>query len=140
MKVSEVMTPDVETIRPDDSIRHAADLMRKLDVGPLPVCDGRKVRGVVTDRDIVIRGVAEGLSYDTKVSEVMTADVEWVFMDEDVNEAARRMRDHQIRRVLVLDNEKRLVGILSLGDISHDGSAAVVSKTLEHISEPSGVH
>lgn len=140
MKVSEVMTPDVETVRPDASIQVAADKMKRLDVGPLPVCDGRRVLGMVTDRDIVVRGIAEGMGLETPVSKVMTADVEYVFMDEDVKVAARKMRDHQIRRVLVLDNDKKLVGIVSIGDVSFDAEATLTARTLEQISEPSGVH
>lgn len=138
MKVSEVMTTGVEVVGPEDSLRAAAEKMKRLDVGPLPVCDGRRVLGMVTDRDIVVRGVAEGLSHDAPVSKVMTPQVEWIFMDQDVTVAAKRMRDEQIRRLIVLDNDKKLVGMLSLGDLSHDAEATLTSRTLEQISEPSG--
>lgn len=138
MKVSEVMTTGVETVGPDESLRVAADKMRRLNVGPLPVCDGRRVLGMVTDRDIVIRGVAEGLSHEEPVSKVMTNAVEFVFMDQEVEEAAKRMRDEQIRRLVVLDNDRKLVGILALADISHDADVEVTARTLEQISEPSG--
>ena len=138
MKLIDVMTRDVEVMSPDDTIREAAEKMRALNVGVIPICDGDRVCGMVTDRDIVVRGLAVGKSADSTITEVMTPEVSWLYEDRDVNEAAKLMEDKQIRRVLVLNRDKKLVGIVSLGDLAtemHDEhlSAAV----LETVSEPS---
>lgn len=138
MKIRDVMTRDVEVISPDSSLMEAAEKMRTLDVGPLPVCEGDKVLGIVTDRDIVIRGVALGRDSRTaKVREVMSAGVQYCSADDDVKDAADHMREKQIRRVLVLDDHKRLVGIVSLGDLAVDAGKRLAGKALEDISEPS---
>ena len=139
MRVSEVMTRGVECVRPGDSIRTAAHRMRDLDVGPMPVCgDNDRLAGMLTDRDIAIRAVAEGKDPNsTKVQDVMTPGIHYCFEDDDVEEAAARMKEHQIRRLVVLNRDKRLVGIVSLGDLAVDtGDEHLVGETLEKVSEP----
>jgi CBS domain-containing protein len=111
--------------------------MRVFDTGSLPICDGKKVLGMLTDRDIVIRAVAKGLHPDqTMVSDVMTEEVVYLFDDQDVSEAARLMEDRQIRRLLVLNRDKELVGIVSLGDLSQYTEHKVSGHVLEQVSEP----
>ena len=137
MQVSQILTRDVETIRPDTTVREAAQRMRSMDVGALPVCDGRHLLGMVTDRDITIRITAEGRdAASTSVQEAMTASVDFVFEDQDVQDAARIMKDRQIRRLPVLSRDKQLVGILSLGDLSQTGDDRTSGDTLQKISEP----
>jgi CBS domain-containing protein len=138
MQVSQILTRDVETIRPETTVKEAAQRMRSMDVGSLPVCDGRRLLGMVTDRDITIRITAEGRDAAiTPVMDAMTPDVAFVFEDQDVQEAARVMRERQIRRLPVLDREKHLVGILALGDIATTGDDRLSGDALERISEPS---
>jgi CBS domain-containing protein len=138
MQVSQILTRDVETIRPDTTVKEAAQRMRSMDVGSLPVCDGRRLLGMVTDRDITIRITAEGRdAQSTPVMEAMTPDVAFVFEDQDVQEAARIMRERQIRRLPVINREKHLVGILALGDIATTGNDRLSGDALEQISEPS---
>ena len=137
MQVSQILTRDVETIRPDTTVKEAAQRMRSMDVGSLPVCDGRNLLGMVTDRDITIRITAEGRdAANTPVQEAMTPDVTFVFEDQDVQDAAKIMRDQQIRRLPVLSREKQLVGILALGDIAQTGNDRLAGDALEQISEP----
>src|SRR5205809_5129978 len=110
MQVREVMTHHVEVVRPDTTLQEAAQKMRNLDVGPLPVCDGERLVGMLTDRDITVRATAEGRDpTTTQAREVMTPEVFYCFEDQDVSEAARIMQEHQIRRILVVSREKRLV-------------------------------
>lgn len=136
MKVSELMTPQPQTVTPDDSVRHAAELMDRLDVGVLPVCEGDQLVGVVTDRDITIRATAAGSPPDsTNVSEVMTDEVRWVSQDDDTADAAELMSKAQIRRVPIVDADKHLVGILALGDLAVARERGVEA-TLEEISQP----
>ena len=138
MQVSQILTRDVETIRPDTTVKEAAQRMRSMDVGSLPVCDGRRLLGMVTDRDITIRITAEGRdAQSTPVREAMTPDVAFVFDDQDVQEAARVMRERQIRRLPVINREKHLVGILALGDLATTGNDRLSGDALEQISEPS---
>ena len=120
MKVSEVMCPEFEIATPETSLREAAQTMRDGDFGYLPVGENDRLVGTVTDRDIVIRAVAEGLGADTSVRQVMTENVVYCFEDNEVSEAGDVMRTRQIRRLVVLDRDKRMVGILSIGDIARD--------------------
>lgn len=138
MKVSEVMTAQVATARPTDTVRDIAATMANVETGAVPVVADGKVLGLVTDRDIVLRVVAEGGGLDTKASEVMTEDVQTVSEETNVADAAAKMASHQIRRLVVTGEKGNLVGILSLGDIALDYGAKQVGKTLEEISEPSG--
>ena len=139
MQVSEVMTRGVECARPADSIARAAEKMRELNVGALPVCgDNDRLVGMLTDRDITVRAVAEGKDpRTTKVRDAMTEGVTYCFEDDDVAEAARLMRDKQVRRLVVLNREKKLVGIVSLGDLAvHTHDETIVAPTLEEVSRP----
>ena len=138
MQVSQILTRDVETVRPDTSVKEAAQRMRSADIGAIPVCDGRRLLGMVTDRDITIRITAEGRdAANTPVLEAMTPDVTFVFEDQDVQEAARIMKDQQIRRLPVLSRDRQLVGILAIGDIATAGDDRTSGDTLQKISEPS---
>jgi FOG: CBS domain len=138
MKVNEIITHDPEVIRPETALIEAAQKMKSMDIGMLPVCDGDRLVGVITDRDIAVRGVAQG--YDPKtarVQEVMTPEVIYCFDDEDVKEAAKKMEEKQVRRVPVLNREKRLVGIVSLGDLAvRTGKEKLAGEVLERVSEP----
>ncbi len=138
MQLKDVMTKGVEVIHPGAMLQEAAQHMRRLDVGPLPVCDGERLVGMLTDRDITVRAVAEGRDpRTTKVQDVMTCEVVYVFEDQDVAEAARLMEEHQIRRVVVLNRDKQLVGIVSWGDVAvYTGNERQAGKTLERVSEP----
>lgn len=136
MKVSDIMSRDVQIARPQDSIQSVALRMKEIDAGSLPVCDGERVYGMVTDRDIAIRAVAEGRSFEGPVSDIMTSEVECVFDDDDAKEAAGRMASSQIRRLPVLNREtNRLVGILALGDIAGRVKDSTAGQTLEEVSE-----
>jgi CBS domain-containing protein len=138
MKVKDVMTHGCECIGPESTLREAARWMKELDVGPLPVCDNDRLVGMLTDRDIVLRAVAEGRDPSTtRVLDVMTPNITYCFEDQDVGEAARLMEDKQIRRLVVLNRDKRLVGIVSLGDLAVEtGDERLVGEALERISEP----
>ena len=138
MQLRNVMTRDVEVVRPDASVQEAAAKMKQLDVGPLPVCDGKRVLGMVTYRDITIRAVAEGRDpTSTKVQEVMTDEVIYCYEDQDAEDAARLMAEKQVRRLLVLDRDKQLVGIVSLGDLAVDTADPIrAGETLERVSQP----
>ena len=142
MQIREIMTQGAEVIYIDDTAQEAAAKMRELDVGALPVCDGDRIQGVVTDRDMAIRLVAEG--YDparTKVSDIMTAGVSYCFDDQSVEEAVILMEAEQIRRLPIFNHEKQLVGMLSLGDIAlrTEGTEdeELADEALKDISEPS---
>jgi CBS domain-containing protein len=141
MQVCDVMTRKVETVAPDASLQQAAMAMEAMGVGSLPVCDGRRLVGTLTDRDIVVRGVASGRSpVDMLVREAMTADISWAYEDEDTEEVLARMQTLQVRRLAVLDRTKTLVGIVSLGDIAVEPRAAdlkEVGEAVAEISEPS---
>jgi CBS domain-containing protein len=137
MKIKDIMTRDVEVIHPDSGIQEAASKMKTLNVGSLPVCDNRRLLGVLTDRDIAIRAVASGRDPSTKVSETMTPELIYCFEDENVKEAAKLMERHQIRRLPILDREKHLVGIVSLGDLAVEtGNDQLSGHVLEGVSEP----
>src|SRR5438034_1126527 len=119
MLLKEIMTTDVEVIEPETSITNAAKKMRSLDVGALPVCDGRHLLGMVTDRDITIRATAEARDPDkTLVRDCMSPEVIYCFEDQSPQEAERIMEDKQIRRLPVLTREKQLAGIVALGDLA----------------------
>lgn len=124
MKVSEIMTPDVEVARPDDTLETAAELMRDTDAGAVPVCDAGRLVGMLTDRDIAVRAVAEGKSpHACVVREVMSEPVRFASADDEVADVAVKMAEWQVRRLPVLDHDKMLVGIVSLTDIALAASA-----------------
>lgn len=140
MKVSQLMTRDVEIASPNETLQHAAKIMASLDAGIVPVGKNDRLVGMITDRDIAIRGIAEGKGPDAKVGEVMTRDVKYCFEDDDVDEVTRNMGDIQVRRLPVMNHEKRLVGILSLGDIAFERSGKGTGQALSRISQPGGQH
>jgi CBS domain-containing protein len=123
-KLSDIMSRDVQVIPPTGTIQEAAEMMRKLDVGSLPVCDGQKLVGVITDRDIAIRSTAQGQDPKTaRINDVMSAEVAWCFEDTQAEEAARTMRDKEIRRIPIVDRDKKLVGIVALADLAKSSSS-----------------
>ncbi len=135
-QVAEVMSRGVRTMSPSDTMLHAAKAMDEFDVGVVPVCDGGRLVGVVTDRDITVRGVACGYSAETtRLDEVMTKDPRWCFDDDPLEQAMETMRDEQIRRLPVVDRDRHLVGILSMGDVATTAGTADVAETLACISE-----
>ena len=140
MQVREVMTQEVRLVRPGNTIEQAAATMAELDIGLLPVTDDDRLVGMISDRDIAVRAVAVGLGPDTKVGEVMSAEVKYCFDDEDAEDVAQNMGDIQVRRLPVVNRDKRLVGIISLGDIATTHKSPVVGQALSGISEPGGQH
>lgn len=137
-EVSEVMTRGVRTMRPGDSLVQAAQAMDALDVGALPVCDGERLVGMLTDRDIVLRGVAQGRTPErTRLADVMTAKVDYCYEDDSMESVAELMQRARIRRLPVVDHDRRLVGIVSLGDMAVKGDAeADAAQALAGVSEP----
>jgi CBS domain-containing protein len=139
MDISEVMTREVEVVRPDATLQEAAQKMKAIDVGSLPVCDGRKLQGMLTDRDVAIRGVAEGRHPgETRVRDVMTADIVYGRTGQDIKEIAEMMAAHQIRRLPIVNDNHELVGIVSLGDLAVDvGNDKLSGDVLSDVSTPS---
>ena len=141
MKVADVMTADVETVKPDQSIQQAASFMLRADAGSIPVCDGEKLLGMVTDRDIAVRAVAEGMGPDRPVREAMTSDIHYCFDDEDVEDVAAKMSESQVRRMPVVSRDgQKLVGIVALGDISRSNEHDIAALALDGITDPGGEH
>ena len=141
MKVSDAMTPEVQIANPDQSIQEAARMMAAIDAGALPVGDNDRLVGMITDRDIAVRAVAKGLSPNTKIRDVMSNDgVMYCFEDEELDEVAHNMGDIKVRRLPVLNRNKRLVGIISLGDIAMTDSPDCAGEAMCAISEPGGMH
>ena len=140
MKISEVMTRDVQTVRPDQPVQQAASFMLSADAGSIPVTDGGKLIGMITDRDIAVRGVAKGYGPDTPVRELMTDEVICVRDNDDVDDVATKMSDAQVRRLPVIDDDERLCGIVSLGDLSRDADEDSAAEALQGVSEPGGRH
>jgi CBS domain-containing protein len=142
MRARDIMTPDPQTLTASDSLRRAAELMRELDVGIIPVVDNaesRRIRGVITDRDIAVRHVAEGHNDGCTVGDHMTTSATKVAPDDDVDEVMRRMQRDQIRRVPVVEDGDRLVGIIAQADLAvkvGNRKAEEVEATVEKISEP----
>lgn len=135
-KISEFMTRDVRLAQPEQTIEQAAQIMADLDVGAVPVGKDDRLVGMITDRDIAIRAVAQGKSPETAIADVMTEEVDYCFDDDDVRDVAQNMGEIQVRRLLVVDHDKRLVGIVSLGDIAGYRQAELIGKTVAEISEP----
>ena len=139
MKVSECMSDGVEICSPDDTIRDAARTMREIDAGAMPVGEDDRLVGMITDRDIAIRAIAEGMGPETRVRQVMSQHVRWCYEDEDIEDVADQMAEFKVRRLPVLNREKRLIGVISLGDVSlADGMSS--GRALHEISEPGGIH
>ena len=137
-KVRDIMTKNPQTISAEDTLQAAARRMKELDVGMLPVCEGGRVMGTLTDRDISVRGVAEGK--DPKQARVRDAMSQGTVLfcgaDEDVKVVAKRMRDNQVRRLPVLDGNERLIGIVSLGDVALHADDRTAGNALEGVSQP----
>jgi CBS domain-containing protein len=140
MKVSEVMTRDVQTISPDQSAREAASFMLQADAGSIPVTEGERLIGMITDRDIAVRGVAEGHGPDTPVRELMTNDVVAAREEDDVDDVAVRMSQAQVRRLPVIDDNQRLCGIVSLGDLTQKADDGTAEMAMEGVTQPGGRH
>lgn len=140
MQVSELMTREVEMVSPQDTLARAAQKMASLDVGALPVAENDRLVGMVTDRDITVRAVARQKGPDTLVRDVMTSEVRYAYEDDDISDVAENMGDLQVRRLPVVNREKRLVGIISLGDIARLHEPTDAGEALQGISRPGGHH
>lgn len=140
MLVKEAMSRDVKTVSPQQPIQEAARIMLDMDVGALPVGDKDRLLGMITDRDIAVRGVASGRAPSAPVEEVMSREVCYCFEDEDTAHIARNMADQQIRRLPVVDRNKRLVGILSLADLATSAKTGQATAALSGISQAGGAH
>ena len=140
MRVSEIMCPDVAVVRADQTIRQAAQMMVDIDAGSLPVSDGDRLVGMITDRDIAVRAVAAGKDADTPIRDVMSEEVLYCFDDEDVEHIVDNMGDIQVRRLPVMDREKRLVGIVSIGDLATVYTPEAAGIALSAIAQPGGQH
>jgi CBS domain-containing protein len=138
--IRDLMTSSIETVRPDQTAREAAGFMLSADTGSIPVCDGDRVVGMITDRDIAVRGVAEGKGPDCAVSELMSRDVVCARDDDDAQSVASMMADAQVRRLPVLDANDKLVGMVSLGDLARDSGDESAHAALEGVSASGGQH
>lgn len=137
MKVRDVMTHDVQLTSPGDTMERAAQMMATIDSGVLPVGEQDRLIGVVTDRDLVVRGLADGKDpKSTPVRDVMSDQVRYCFEDEDLDHVAENMAELQVRRLPVVDRGKRLVGIVSLGDIATQHEPSKAGEALSGISRP----
>ena len=137
MKVREAMTRDVRLVKPDQPIREAAKLMGELDIGALPVEENDRLVGMITDRDIAVRAVAAGRGADTPIRDVMSGEIKYCYEDQTVDEVTQNMGELRIRRLPVLNRDKRLVGIISLGDLAvRNADDRLSGETLERVSEP----
>jgi CBS domain-containing protein len=140
MKVKDIMTRGVQLAAPDESIRDAARKMGEIDAGILPVGENDRLVGMISDRDIAIRGIGAGMGPDTKVRELMSEEVLYCFDDQEIEEVAANMGDVQVRRLPVVDRDKRLVGILSLADLAQAERGQRVGNALRQIAQPGGEH
>ncbi|WP_424933429.1 CBS domain-containing protein [Amaricoccus macauensis] len=135
MQIKDVMSNHPVTVAPEQTLAEAAEIMRRIDTGFIPVGENDRLIGTITDRDIVINGLAQGKAADSAVRDAMSSDLYYCYQDQDVGEVARNMGEQQIRRMPVVDREKKLVGIVSLGDLSTEGAASAAGAALELISE-----
>ena len=140
MRVSEAMTRDVRVASPAQTIREVAKIMAQIDAGSLPVGDNDRLIGMITDRDIAVRAVAKGKGPDTPVREVMSEEVKYCFEDEDLEHVAKNMADIRVRRLPVVNRDKRLVGIVSLGDIAQNEDSETTGEATAGVSQPGGPH
>ena len=140
MRVAQAMTRGVFIVGPEETIQEAALAMAGIDAGVLPVGNSDRLVGMITDRDIAICGVAEGKGPKAKVRDIMTTKIKYCFDDEEVEDVTRNMGDVQVRRLPVVNREKRLVGILSLGDVAAAGGDGKAGEALSMISRPGGEH
>ena len=140
MRVSDAMTREVQLARPDQTIQEVARIMCECDVGSLPVGENDRLVGMITDRDIAVRAVAENKPTSTKVRDVMSGEVRYCYDDEDASHVARNMADQQVRRLPVVNRDKRLVGILALADLATQGDKGHAGEALQGISQTGGQH
>ena len=140
MKVRDCMTREFRIVDPGETVQGAAQAMADIDAGFLPVGEHDRLIGIVTDRDIAIRAVATGRSPSARVRDVMSLEVRYCFEDEDVDTVLDNMADLQLRRLPVLDRDKRLVGVISITDLAGNGEAAHAGEALGEIARPSGYH
>ena len=140
MKISEVMTREFTTVEASQTAQEAASFMLQGDAGSIPVIDGDRLIGMITDRDIAVRGVAKGRGPDTPVRDLMSDGLICAHIDDDVEDAARKMSEAQVRRLPVIDQSDNLVGIVSLGDLSREAEGESAHEALQGVSEPGGQH
>ncbi|AJR26853.1 MULTISPECIES: CBS domain-containing protein [unclassified Sphingobium] len=140
MKVSECMTQDVRIVDPGETLQDAARTMAEIDAGFLPVGKNDRLVGIITDRDIAIRAVATGRSSNAKIGDVMSQEVRYCYADDTVEDILDNMAQQQLRRLPVVDRDKRLVGIVSITDLATNGEAAHSGEALCEIARPSGLH
>jgi CBS domain-containing protein len=133
--IQEAMTPNPTTVEPTTTVQEAARIMKSEDIGPLPIVEGDKLVGVITDRDLAIRIVAEGRGTDTTVGEIASKDVVTVDPQQSIDDAARLMAEHQVRRLPVVEEDGRLVGILAQADVAEAGHDALTGETVQQISQ-----
>jgi CBS domain-containing protein len=140
MRVSEAMTRDVRVCTPGQTIREVAQTMAEIDAGSMPVGENDRLIGMITDRDIAVRAVAAGKGPDTPVREVMSEHIHYCFDDEDIDDVAQNMGDIRVRRLPVINRDKRLVGIISLGDVARTEGGETVGDAVVGVSQPGGAH
>lgn len=140
MKISEVMTRDVATVTTEQTAQEAASFMLQGDAGSIPVMEGDRLIGMITDRDIAVRGVAQGRGPDTPVRELMSGGLVCARADDDIEEVAIRMSEAQVRRLPVIDESEKLVGIVSLGDLSRKSDGEEAHMALEGVSAEGDQH
>ena len=140
MLVNECMTRDVRLVDPDDTLRNAAVAMAEIDAGFLPVRQNDRLVGIITDRDIAIRGVAKGLSPDAEVRAVMSDEIRYCFEDDDADDVLANMGEIQVRRLPVMNHDKRLVGVVSISDLAGNGEEMQAGEALCEIARPSKLH
>ncbi len=140
MKISECMSRDVRVCAPDHTLQSAAQTMAEIDAGFLPVGEGDRLIGIVTDRDIAIRGVARGQPPESNIRDVMSAEVCYCYDDDEIDDVAENMSEIQVRRLPVIDHDKRLVGIVALSDIARGGKRSTTGEALGDIARPSMQH
>jgi CBS domain-containing protein len=139
MQVSEAMSREVRLANPGQTIRDAAKIMAEIDAGAVPVSENDRLVGMITDRDIAVRAVAGGKGPDTPVREVMSKEVKYCFEDEDLEHVAKNMADLRVRRLPVVNRDKRLVGIVALGDLA-EAQESTAGKAVKGVSRPGGPH
>lgn len=137
-QIKDVMTAEVVTLSPTAKATQAAEAMKSLNVGAIPICDGKRLLGMVTDRDLVVRVMAEHRNPEMEIiRSIMTTDVDYCYEDQTVEEAAHVMQDRKVRRMPIINHDKELVGIVSLGDVAVKGTdRSTTAEALEHISQP----
>ncbi len=140
MKVREAMTRDVRIASPDQTIQEAAAIMADIDAGVVPVRENDRLVGMITDRDIAVRAVAKGMGPQSRIADIMSHEVKYCYEDDDTHDVLENLGDQKLRRLPVVSRDKRLVGILSLGDLATSGANGATGEALAGISQPGGIH